>query len=371
MRVALIGLGSAGADLHLPALSGLPGVVLAGACDPDAARRDAAAGRWKVPVFADVDGMLSASRPEAVVVATPPALHVEHCVRVLAAGAHVVCEKPFVSSLEEADRVIAAAAAAGRQVAVNHEFREMPIFRALVERVRAGESGALRFVQTWQLMDMPPWSEGGWRGALVHRTLFEAGVHLIDLLIALYGEQPLSVQASTSSGDPARSADAVIVATLEFSGGRLASLVQNRICRGEPQYFEVRVDTDRASYRASFGGRARVSAGLFRSTRPHIRFEYGSSGVLWREEGVRRTALARNPGGPNMLATREVLQEAIEAFRGGRPPRSSAAHARNVLRVAAGCYLSAETGARVYLDEGRTPQLTRFRMGAGEPAPHA
>src|SRR5262245_64061254 len=46
-------------------------------------------------------------------------------------GAHVICEKPFVASLDEADRVMAAAEAAGKRIALNHEFREMPIFRAL------------------------------------------------------------------------------------------------------------------------------------------------------------------------------------------------------------------------------------------------
>jgi predicted dehydrogenase len=363
MRVALIGLGNAGTDLHLPALAGIPSATAVAACDPDAARREKAAARWRVPVFADPDAMFGSVQPEAVIVATPPAMHAEHCLRAIAAGAHVLCEKPFVSSVDEADRVLAAATAAGRRVAVNHEFREMPIFRALLEHVHGDNVGALQFVQAWQLMDMAPWSEAGWRGAILHRTLFEAGVHVIDLLMALYGETPVSVQASTSSGSSGRPEDAVVVATLEFSRGRLANVVQNRLCKGEPQYFEVRADTEVAACRASFGGRARVSAGLFRSRRPHLRFDYGSSGVLWREDGVRRTPLARNPGNPNMLATRAVIEDALESFRTGHPPLSSAPHARNVLQVIAACYLSALTGSRVRLEEARASELGRFRMG--------
>jgi len=371
MRVALIGLGSAGTDLHLPALAGVPSVATVGACDPDVARREKAHADWRVPVFADPEAMLASARPDAVIVATPPDMHAEHCLRAISAGAHVLCEKPFASSVDDADRVLVAAAAAGRHVAVNHEFREMPIFRTLVEQVHGGGVGTLRFVQMWQLMDMPPWSEAGWRGTIVHRTLFEAGVHLIDLVMALYGENPLSVQASTSSGGTGRSGDAVVTATLEFSGGRLANLVQNRLCKGEPQYFEVRADTDLASFRASFGGRARLSAGLFRSTRPHVRFDYGSSGIVWREDGLRRRPLARNPGNPNMLATRAVIEDALESFQAGRPSRSSGFHARNVLQVIAGCYLSAQTGTRVPLDEAHAGELARYRMGvAGNPARH-
>ena len=63
--------------------------------------------------------------------------------------------------------------------------------------------------------------------------------------------------------------------TLEFSRGRLAQVTQNRLCKGETQYFEVRAESPSASYRASFGGRARSTTGLLRDTKPHIRFEYG------------------------------------------------------------------------------------------------
>jgi predicted dehydrogenase len=61
-----------------------------------------AAKRWKVPVFAEFDAMLDAARPEVVIVATPPDTHAEYCLRSLDVGAHVICEKPFVSSVEEA-----------------------------------------------------------------------------------------------------------------------------------------------------------------------------------------------------------------------------------------------------------------------------
>jgi predicted dehydrogenase len=86
-------------------------------------------------------------RPAVVVVGTPPDSHLEYCLRALRAGADVICEKPLASSLAEADAILAAAAAAGRLVAVNHEFREMPIFRAVRDELRRGESGSLVFLQ--------------------------------------------------------------------------------------------------------------------------------------------------------------------------------------------------------------------------------
>jgi predicted dehydrogenase len=363
LRIGLIGLGEAGTGLHLPALVGLP-VVMSGACDLDETRRRRAAERWRIPVFDTVERLLTETDPDVVIVATPPDSHADLCLQALERRAHVVCEKPFVCSLEEADQVLGAAVAACRQVAVNHEFRQMPIFRTLVEHVKEPSAGPLQFVQVWQNVDLPQASEGGWRGEMARRTLFEAGVHLVDLVIALFGEMPRSVYAAMCAGAEGYAGDAVVVATFQFPDGRLAQLTQNRACRGEPQYFEVRADTTCSSFRASFGGRARLSAGLFKSGRPHLRVEYGAAGVVWREDGARRTCLARNPRNPNVVATREVLREALEAFERNVPPRPDGAHARDILEVVAGCYLSAQTGERVTLDGLWKDRLRRLRLGS-------
>jgi predicted dehydrogenase len=364
MRVAVIGLGAAGCGLHLPALAGMKSVTVVGACDLDSTNRERAAAVWKVPVFSDADAMLRNVGADVVVIATPPDSHCEWCLRALAARAHVVCEKPFASSVAEADRVIAAAVAAGRHVVVNHEFREMPIFRALVDEIAAGRAGDLQFVQAWQRVNMPAWTEAGWRGRMGERTLFEAGVHLVDFLIALYREVPTAVHASMSGGaTQGRQHDAIVLATLEFSGSRLAQLTQNRVSRGEPQYFEVRADTEQASFRASFGGHARLSLGFLRAKTPHFRVQCGLSGIAWREDGTRRTLLARNPRNPNVIATRRVLEDAFGAFVRETPTGGPVARARDVLQVVAACYRSAATGERVRLDSTQLPRLSDYQMG--------
>jgi predicted dehydrogenase len=365
-RVAVVGLGNAGHTLHLPALAGMSGVQVVGACDIDAGRRERAATTWKVPVFEDFDDMLARANADVVVVGTPPDSHASYCMKSFAAGAHVICEKPFVSSLEEADRVIAAAEAAGKRIALNHEFREMPIFRAVRD---AAAPKDIVFAQVWQLMDLPPWAEPGWRGKMLQRTLYEAGVHLVDFLMALFGEKPKAVAGTVSTcGVREGETDAVALVTLEFSRGRLAQVVQNRLCKGETQYFEVRAETLDASYRASFGGRARVTAGLHRSTKPHVRFDYGVSGMAWREVGNARTLLARNPKEPGMIATRYVFEKSLDAFRTGGGPPASAHDARDVLEVIAACYHAAATGRRITLDASAPSELQSMRMGASPAA---
>lgn len=363
-RVAVVGLGNAGYTLHLPALSSIPAAQVVGAYDVDQERRVRAAERFGAPVFDSFEDMLARATPDVVIVGTPPDSHADYALRSLAAGAHVICEKPFVSSLEEADRVIDAARAAGRRVALNHEFREMPIFRAL--RDAAAKPGRdIVFAQVWQLMDLPPWKEPGWRAEMLQRTLYEAGVHLVDFLMALFGERPVAISATISTcGVRDVQSDAVALCTLEFSRGRLAQIVQNRLCKGETQYFEARVETGDASLRASFGGRARITAGLHRSTSPHVRVDYGISGIAWEEVGTRRRFLARNPRDPAMTATRQVLAKTLAAFATGEAPPASAEDGRAVLEVIAAGYHSAAGGCRVSLSAESLAPLHATHMGA-------
>lgn len=351
-RIAVIGCGEAGYEIHLPALALMTGIEVVGACDTDAGRRDRAASRFRVPVFSDPDEMLALARPDVVIVATPPNSHTAICLAAINAGAHLICEKPFVPNADEGRQVIEAANSAGLRIALNHEFREMPIFRAVLDATRKNASEKVFFAQLWQNTDVPPWTEGGWRGAMLRRTLHEAGIHLVDYILALFGEKPRAAWASMSAGGLSDSgSDALVVVSLEFAGGRIAQLVQNRLCKGETHYFEVRAETVSASYRASFGGRARVTTGLYRSTVPHLRLEYGVSGLAWTEKGNQRAFLARNPSNPRVVSTRLVLERSLHAFEtGGRPP-ATAEDGLDALQVIDACYASAATGVRTMVGE--------------------
>ena len=100
-----------------------------------------------------------------------------------------------------------------------------------------------------------------------------------------------------------------------------------------------------------------MSAGLFRSVKPHLRFEFGASGMAWREHGPRRTFLARNGRDPGMTATRDVLAQSLAAFTNGTRPPVDGREARKVLEVIAACYESAASGRRVALDGSETARL--------------
>ena len=304
-----------------------------------------------MPTFTTLGELLEEARPDAVVVATPPDSHRDLCLEAIAAGAHVICEKPFVETVADADAVIDAADTAGVRVAVNHQYREKPVFRALLDAVAREDHGRLVFTQIVQLMDLAPWDEPvAWRRAMPNRTLFEGGVHLVDLVLALHGGPPDALYARHSAGlDPARNADAVHLVTLEFPGGRLAQITIDRLCKAGTRYIELRADCERASLRASHGGRVLLQAGIKRAQRPGIRLLYGLGGLAWIEQGSRRKTLARNPRDAGIPATGTLFRKIVAAFERGEEPPSSAREARDALRVIEAAYRSAAIGERVLL----------------------
>jgi D-apiose dehydrogenase len=363
MRFGLVGLGWATRSFQLPALEKVPGAEVVGGVDSSPEQLENWRRETGTPGYESLEEMLEGARPDVVVVATPPGSHADIAIQALEAGAHVFCEKPFVSNVDEADRVIAAAESAGRQVAVNHEFREKPIFRALRERIESGQAGRLVFAQIWQLMDLAPWDEPvKWRREMPERTLFEGGVHLVDLLMMLFGEVPEAVYARHSSGYKEGGADAIHLVTFEFSGGRLGQITIDRLCRAGTRYVEIRADCEEASLRASLGGRAQVLLGKKRAEGNLLRVDYASGGLAWEERGESRKTLAKAKRPTGMHATAALLGRIVPALEENREPPSSAREARNVLAVIEAAYESARTGTRVEVFE--TVETPAFAGGA-------
>jgi D-apiose dehydrogenase len=352
MRLGIVGLGWAARAFHAPAARRVEDVTIVGGADAAPEQRASWERETGTPTYATLAELLERERPELVVVSTPPASHAELCLQALESGAHVFCEKPFVSTVAEADAVVAAAERSDRRIAVNHEFREKPIYRALKSRIDSGRDGRLVFCQVWQLMNLAPWEEPvPWRAAMPNRTLFEGGVHLVDLICHLFGELPLAVFARRSAGvDPHREADAIHLVLLEFAAGALGQITIDRLCQSGTRYVEIRADCEHASLRASHGGRAYVQIGMKRAERPGLRIDFGRAGLAWVERGLGRKTLARNPRDDGVYGTAELLRKVVAAIEAGTEPPSSGREARDVLAVIEAAYESSATGRRIELN---------------------
>ena len=354
-RVAILGLGDAAQRIHLPACTLLPEVEVVGACDPDKDRRKRVGELFGIrALYADARTLLEQEKPDITIVATPPDSHRDLCLLALESGSHVLCEKPFVRSVTEADEIIAVAERGGLALFVNNEYRFMKIYRVVQERLARGDYGAAFLIQAWQQIFHPPSQERNWRAHLVQSTLFEFGTHVLDLFCFFFGALPLSVTAHTPRPFPGVDADVVVQATLRFPGDRLATLTFNRISHAPPRYLEMRVDCARASVRISFGGIARASLEWSRTLRrPIARVGLAQGGEARVETGGRSRLLVaeRREGRP--AATALNLRSLIEAVRNGGVSTERACHARELIRIVSAGYESARTGETVWLDRNR------------------
>ncbi|CAN5852359.1 Gfo/Idh/MocA family oxidoreductase [soil metagenome] len=358
MRIAFIGLGAATHNIHLPAcrLLGDRVQVVAG-CDPDPVARERARTTWKVPaVYDDPATMLKGLEADWVVIVTPPSMHRAHAELALGAGFHVFCEKPLAESLEDADAMIAAARAAGRQLVVNNEFPYMACHLAAHEAIGGPEFGKLLFVHASHTMRPSAHTEAGWRGALRRRVGFEFSIHVLDLARFLFGEDPVRLYAHMPRPDPRVDSDAINLITLEFANGRSCSIVLDRLSKGPERYLDMRLDGEHAAIHTSLGGRLDVSLGLHtRARRPFARVRMIRGGHATLQTGDSERILARDGFDLFAAATARLLGRVFDAVAAGERIPAEASDNRRSLALVFAAYDSANTGAPVDLAGYLTP----------------
>ncbi len=348
MRTALFGLGLVVEDIHLRACAALPELDLVAACDPRPERR-----RWAeqqgVPItYADALTMLERETPELVIIATPPDTHRDMCLLALKFGAHVLCEKPFVTRIDEADDVVNAAKKAGRIVAVNHEYRYLDTYMKTKQALTRGDFGRPFLIQAWQQMFYPPYKETNWRSTLVQSTLNEFGSHTLDLFSYFFDGHAQTITAHIPKVRKDTDADVLVQATLRYPGECLATLMLNRVSRAPRRYLEMRIDCEEASLRLSFGGVARATVEWSGEVgRPVFRTSFVKGGEARVEQGGRSRLLACDKVEARPMATARVLKALISEIRAGRASFDALNHARQLTRTVFGGYESARRGETV------------------------
>jgi predicted dehydrogenase len=186
--VGLVGYGLAGRSFHAPFLEAVDGLRLAAIVTADPERRVRAAEEHPdTDVVGSVDEILDRSDVDMVVVATPNRFHVPIGLRALAAGRHVVVDKPIAMSVSEGETLIDAAATAGRLLSVYQNRRWDGDFRTIRRLIADGALGPIdslesRFERSSQVE--PEWRESAIEAGGPLRDL---GPHLVDQSLILFG----------------------------------------------------------------------------------------------------------------------------------------------------------------------------------------
>lgn len=213
-RVAVIGAGHFGRH-HARILSAAPGVRLEAVVDVDPAAAARVASETGARPETDVAAVRG--RVDAVTVAVPTDRHRAVAVPLLERGISVLVEKPMARTLDEADEMIAAAAAGGAVLAVGHTERHNPAVAAALPAVEAP-----RFIEVHRIGGFSP------RGLDVD-VVFDLMIHDLDIVRTAVGEAVAAVEAV---GVPVLS-DHVDIANvrLRFASGCIANLTASRISR--------------------------------------------------------------------------------------------------------------------------------------------
>lgn len=193
LRVVIVGCGSV---LHMwfatPAMRELVNVVGLVDRDPAASARAITdhALDPDTPTDTDAAALLARVRPTAVFVCTPPGAHRPAVATALAAGCHVLCEKPMADDLADARAMCAAAEQAGRTLAVIQNRRFQPAIRRLQRFLASGAIGRVHDVHADFFIAA---NFGGFRAAMDHVLLGDMAIHSFDQARMLAGGRARSV----------------------------------------------------------------------------------------------------------------------------------------------------------------------------------
>lgn len=231
----IIGIGKLSDASIAPAITRSAGSQLVAVCSRSRERAQEFSQRHGGPApYDDYDAMLADAAVSAVYVATPNALHAEHAVAAAAAGKHVLVDKPMALSVEDGQRMIAAAGEHGVQLAVGFQLRHKAANRAARDAIAQGVIGTPTLFtmsigagkdhfpyDTWRAD--PALSGGG--------TLLNQGTHVIDL-VQFLADSPIVEVACFADAPPSED---VAVVSCRLANGALVNLSSSQVVGGTPR----------------------------------------------------------------------------------------------------------------------------------------
>jgi predicted dehydrogenase len=284
VRLLIVGTGGM-ANSHAEHFGRIDGVELVAGVDT---RPDALAGfraRHGIPHgFAAVDEAIAWGQFDAAAVVTPDPAHFPTTMPLLAAGKHVLCEKPLATSHADAQAMADAAARAGVVNMVNLSYRNVAALQQAALMVREGAIGTVRhfeasYLQSW--LTQPAWgawreqSQWLWRLSSAHGSkgvLGDVGIHILDFATFVAGQDVAEISCRLATFDKAPGGrigeyvlDANDSATMQvvLANGALGTVAATRLASGHLNDLRLRIYGDQGGLEVLFeGGVSRLRACL-------------------------------------------------------------------------------------------------------------
>lgn len=224
-NIAILGLGTMGTNVGRVLARHAEATVTAGV-DPSERARDIFTSHVDAPVYEDVDSLPAdgLAGVSGVVVATPHALHYDYAKAALEAGAHVLVEKPMVTSVDDAEDLARTAAAAEGTLSVGYQRRFHPGFSEIRRIISDGRIGAIRGFSCYVGQRWLELNADGWRtdpGLADGGLLADTGSHLLEALLWTTDLQPVEVAAVADSASTETPVSTALAVTAEHAGERV------------------------------------------------------------------------------------------------------------------------------------------------------
>jgi predicted dehydrogenase len=326
VRVGVAGLGYWGPNLARN-FDAIPGCELAALCDPDPERVAAARAAFPAARGAGaLEDLLDDPALDAIALATPVPTHGALAARALAAGKHCFVEKPLATSIEDGERAVAAAAAAGRTLMVGHLLEYHPGVRKLGELIADGELGDVLYIYGNRL------NLGMLRAD--ENALWSLGAHDAAVVLALAGEEPHEASARGECYLQ-RGVEDVVFCYLRFPSGLAAHLHLSWLDPHKERRFTV-VGSRRMATFDDMAVEGKVTVydkGFDEDSRSWGEY-VARAGDIW------------SPRIANAEPLRLECEHFVDCVRSGAAPRSDGASGLRVVRVLDELQRSLERSAR-------------------------
>lgn len=248
LRIGIIGAGKISEVLHIPNTLFSEFAQLAAIADPNKERLEyfrKKLGYHHIRYYTDYHEMLAQEDIEAVVVATPNALHAEVSIEALKSGKNVLVEKPMATNSEDALKMIEVAKKHRKILMVNHSQRFFPHHQKAKEIIESGLLGEIRLVKTMFGHSGPEnWSpNASWffdKDVSMFGALGDLGVHKVDLIRYITSLDVTECFGMKATLEKKATVEDIASAVLKLSNNALATLDANWVTKGlEENYFVV------------------------------------------------------------------------------------------------------------------------------------
>jgi len=228
VKLVHVGLGGWGQDWELNAIGPVGEIERVAWVDAHEPTLDAARKRLDLPkdrCFTSIAAAFDAVECDALLVTAPQPAHVPLAIEAMETGKHVLVEKPFAMSIDEAREGIAVSEQTGKVLMVSQQYRHYPAVRKTADLVSTQAHGSVGTIR----VDFRRWANtapttGHKHYAIAHPLIFDMAIHHFDLMRLILGKDAVSVYARSTDASWSRFSDPGSAAiTIEFADGTVVS----------------------------------------------------------------------------------------------------------------------------------------------------